>query len=49
VKNSPFLDDFISVTVELRVRKRELKSTEKKMLALQKQFLGLEDPIEEIE
>jgi hypothetical protein len=37
------------VTVELRVRKRELKSTEKKMLLLQKQFLGLEDPTEENE
>ena len=49
VKSSPYLDEFISVTVELRVKKRELKATEKKMLILQKQFLGLEDPTEENE
>ena len=45
-KSSPYLDEFISVTVELRVKKRELKATEKKMLTLQKQFIGFEEPNE---
>jgi len=31
---SPFLEEFISMTFEIRVRKREVKAIEKEMVAI---------------